>query len=128
MRRRDPAPSPSPSPLTLTAHPRHSPLTLTPTLTPTPTPTLTLTLSNAQEKDHNLIQQINTLPPGSRVLIFCSTKRMCVPSLAPRASPSHCAPHPNPPHTHKDTHTHAHTHTHRADDDLYHARRMTPND
>ena len=36
-----------------------------------------LICGNAQEKDHNLIQQINTLPPGSRVLIFCSTKRMC---------------------------------------------------
>ena len=31
----------------------------------------------SHEKDTHLINQINTLPPGSRVLIFCSTKRMC---------------------------------------------------
>ena len=31
----------------------------------------------SHEKDAHLINQINTLPPGSRVLIFCSTKRMC---------------------------------------------------
>ena len=30
-----------------------------------------------QVKDGHLISQINTLEPGSRVLIFCSTKRMC---------------------------------------------------
>ena len=53
---------------------------------------------NAQEKDHHLIQQINTLSPGSRVLIFCSTKRMCVPGLAP-------LPHPT-------VHVHAHALTH----------------
>jgi len=79
--------------LTLTLTPHHaakpSPLTLT------PTPTLT----NAQEKDHHLIQQINTLSPGSRVLIFCSTKRMCVPGLAP------------PPHPTVHAHAHALTHT-----------------
>ena len=54
---------------------------------------------NAQEKDHHLIQQINTLSPGSRVLIFCSTKRMCVPGLAP------------PPHPTVHAHAHALTHT-----------------
>ena len=78
---------------------------------------------NAQEKDHNLIQQINTLPPGSRVLIFCSTKRMCAPRAAcylvitphllqqqarmcAPASPPRTSPSPlrTPPHTH--THTH----------------------
>jgi ATP-dependent RNA helicase DDX5/DBP2 len=36
-----------------------------------------LLVGSPQEKDGHLISQINTLEPGSRVLIFCSTKRMC---------------------------------------------------
>eukprot|EP00310_Coccolithus_braarudii_P024373 CAMPEP_0183339194 /NCGR_PEP_ID=MMETSP0164_2-20130417/6198_1 /TAXON_ID=221442 /ORGANISM="Coccolithus pelagicus ssp braarudi, Strain PLY182g" /LENGTH=516 /DNA_ID=CAMNT_0025509149 /DNA_START=20 /DNA_END=1567 /DNA_ORIENTATION=- len=34
-------------------------------------------ISSPHERDQHLVSQINTLPGGSRVLIFCSTKRMC---------------------------------------------------
>ena len=75
---------------------------------------------NAQEKDHNLIQQINTLPPGSRVLIFCSTKRMCAPRpacylvITPHLlqQQAHVRPGLAPPHHPKPLRTPPHTHTH----------------
>ena len=34
-------------------------------------------IGDPRDRDHHLVQQINTLPGGSRVLIFCSTKRTC---------------------------------------------------
>merc|ERR1719263_261821 len=36
-----------------------------------------IVLQNPMERDGHLVQQVNTLPGGSRVLIFCSTKRTC---------------------------------------------------
>lgn len=56
---------------------RSMPRLLSPCQPSLPHPQLAVQVLSEYEKLHRLTEIINTKPPGTRVIIFCSTKRTC---------------------------------------------------